>query len=52
MTYWSTPGGKLKDEDSFEAAAVRERCEETGIEVPFISRCVAHTLVCSAFTQG
>ncbi|OYT76831.1 NUDIX hydrolase [Pseudomonas sp. PGPPP2] len=52
MTYWSTPGGKLKDDDSFEAAAVRERCEDTGIEVRFISRCIAHTLVCSAFTQG
>lgn len=24
MSYWGTPGGKLKDEESFEAAAVRE----------------------------
>ncbi|SMF65581.1 MULTISPECIES: NUDIX domain-containing protein, partial [unclassified Pseudomonas] len=31
MSYWATPGGKLKDEESFEAAVVRELYEETGI---------------------
>ncbi|MDR6579772.1 NUDIX domain-containing protein [Pseudomonas extremaustralis] len=42
MSYWATPGGKLKDEESFEAAAVRELYEETGIEVPSAGRCIAH----------
>ena len=42
MSYWATPGGKLRDEESFEAAAVRELYEETGIEVPFVGRCIAH----------
>jgi len=42
MSDWATPGGKLKDEESFEAAAVRELYEETGIEVPFVGRRIAH----------
>lgn len=42
MSYWATPGGKLKDEESFGGAAVRELYEETGIEVPFVGRCIAH----------
>ncbi|MDB6446843.1 MULTISPECIES: NUDIX hydrolase [Pseudomonas] len=42
MSYWATPGGKLRDGESFEAAAVRELYEETGIEVPLVGRCIAH----------
>lgn len=40
-SYWATPGGKLKENESFEAAAVRELFEETGIAVPSVGRCVA-----------
>ncbi|AXJ08094.1 DNA mismatch repair protein MutT [Pseudomonas fluorescens] len=39
--YWATPGGKLRSDESFEAAAVRELREETGIEVNSIGHCVA-----------
>ncbi|WP_367872452.1 MULTISPECIES: NUDIX domain-containing protein [Pseudomonas fluorescens group] len=42
MSYWATPSGKLRDGESFEAAAVRELYEETGIEVPLVGRCIAH----------
>ncbi|WP_285415104.1 NUDIX domain-containing protein [Pseudomonas sp. efr-133-TYG-5] len=41
-TYWATPGGKLREEESFEAAAVRELYEETGFETPSVGRCIAH----------
>ena len=29
--YWATPGGAVEDGESFEAAAIRELAEETGI---------------------
>ncbi len=41
MSYWATPGGQLRDDESFEAAAMRELKEETGIEVKSIGRCIA-----------
>lgn len=40
-SYWATPGGALKCDESFEAAAVRELHEETGIDVQSIGRCMA-----------
>ncbi|MBV4467383.1 NUDIX domain-containing protein [Pseudomonas sp. SWRI79] len=33
MSYWATPGGGLRGDESFEAAAVRELYEETGLDV-------------------
>ncbi|KNH29485.1 hypothetical protein ACS77_02040 [Pseudomonas syringae] len=39
-SYWATPGGKLRCDESFEAAAVRELREETGIEVKSVGHCV------------
>jgi len=41
VSYWATPGGKLRDNESFEAAAIREVYEETGIEVQSVGNCVA-----------
>ncbi|MGN8258792.1 NUDIX hydrolase [Pseudomonas sp. SMSB3] len=43
--YWATPGGKLGEEESFEAAAIRELHEETGIEVLSVGESIA----CSEF---
>lgn len=40
-SYWATPGGKLRDNESFEDAAIREVYEETGIEVQSVGNCVA-----------
>jgi len=40
-SYWATPGGALRGDESFEAAAVRELHEETGIDAQSIGRCVA-----------
>ncbi|MEX5592498.1 NUDIX hydrolase [Pseudomonas orientalis] len=41
LSYWATPGGKLKDGESFEQAAIRELEEETGIAVQSVSNCIA-----------
>lgn len=42
MSYWATPGGMLKKDESFEGAAIRELHEETGIEVKSVGQCIAH----------
>lgn len=41
MSYWATPGGQLRDYELFEAAAMRELEEETGVVVKSIGRCIA-----------
>jgi len=42
MSYWATPGGQLRENESFEAAAIRELKEETGVEVRSVGPCIAH----------
>lgn len=39
--YWGTPGGALEDGETFEQAAIRELCEETGITVPRVDPHIA-----------
>ncbi|MCQ6257370.1 NUDIX hydrolase [Pseudomonas sp. Q11] len=40
-SYWATPGGGLRGDETFEAAAVRELYEETGLDVQSVGRCIA-----------
>lgn len=39
---WATPGGALEDDETFEAAAIRELREETGIRVDTLPAPVGH----------
>jgi len=39
--YWATPGGGLEDGESFQAAAIRELLEETGLYVEQVGEHVA-----------
>jgi ADP-ribose pyrophosphatase YjhB (NUDIX family) len=41
VTYWATPGGGLEGSESYEAAAIREMQEETGLSVGSIGQHVA-----------
>lgn len=41
MSYWATPGGQLRRDESFEEAAMRELQEETGVDVQSVGPCIA-----------
>jgi len=40
LALWAPPGGGLKEDESYEAAAARELWEETGLEDAVIGPCV------------
>jgi 8-oxo-dGTP pyrophosphatase MutT (NUDIX family) len=39
--YWATPGGGLEEGETFEAAAIRELHEETGLHIDAVGTSVA-----------
>lgn len=41
-SYWATPGGGLEKGETFQAAAIRELHEETGLSVPVMEGPVAY----------
>ncbi|MEH6671719.1 NUDIX hydrolase [Halopseudomonas sp.] len=51
-SYWATPGGELQGSESFEAAAIRELYEETGVEVQSVGQCVACKEFCWQMSDG
>ena len=50
--YWATPGGGVEDGETFEAAALRELWEETGIRVDHVGPQVAQRQVVFQLAGG
>ncbi|WP_432668309.1 NUDIX hydrolase [Pseudomonas umsongensis] len=50
--YWATPGGGLEDGETFEAAAVRELFEETGMQVNALEASVAQDCFAMMLPSG
>lgn len=51
-SYWATPGGGVEDGESFEAAAIRELWEETGIQVTEVGNQIAQRQLVLQLSNG
>ncbi len=40
LIYWVAPGGGVEDNETYEAAAIRELKEETGVHIESVERCI------------
>jgi 8-oxo-dGTP pyrophosphatase MutT (NUDIX family) len=52
QTFWATPGGGLDPGETFEAAAIRELFEETGLHVGAVGLSVADRKVAVRMPDG
>lgn len=51
-SYWATPGGGVEEGESFEAAAIRELWEETGIQVTEVGNQIAQRQLVLQLSNG